>query len=159
LRRSGPASERLIEPWGLVDKDDVWYLIAGTPNGQRTFRVDRIVEAVVTDEPVERADDFQLAQGWREIVDQMERRRSLVWATVLIEGQSVQVLQSHYGRLCEVLDTLDDGLVRARVASHMARSIAEQLAGWGNAVEVLEPEAVRNELARIGAELVHTYPH
>ena len=39
----------------------------------------------------------------------------------------------------------------------MARSIAEQLAGWGAAVEVLEPEAVRAELARIGAELASTY--
>ena len=111
------------------------------------------------DEPAERPDDFQLAQAWGEIVDQMERRRSLVWATVLIEGRFVPVLQSHYGRHCEVLDMLDDSRVRVRVASHMARSIAEQLAGWGKAVEVLEPEAVRNELARIGAELVHTYPH
>jgi predicted DNA-binding transcriptional regulator YafY len=39
----------------------------------------------------------------------------------------------------------------------MARSIAEQLAGWGKAVEVLEPEEVRDELARIGAELVRSY--
>jgi predicted DNA-binding transcriptional regulator YafY len=156
--RSGPASQRLIEPWGLVDKDDVWYLIAGTPNGQRTFRVDRIVEAVVTDEPAERPADFQLAHAWQEVVDQMERRRSLVWATVLIESRFVHVLQSLYGRHCQVLDTLDDGRVRARVASHMARSIAEQLAGWGKAVEVLEPEDVRDELARIGAELVRSYP-
>src|SRR6187551_1662707 len=44
-------SERLVDPWGLVDKDDVWYLVAGTPNGRRTFRVDRIVEAEQTDEP------------------------------------------------------------------------------------------------------------
>jgi predicted DNA-binding transcriptional regulator YafY len=157
--RSGPPSRRLIEPWGLVDKDDVWYLIAGTAKGRRTFRVDRIVEAVMTAEPAEWPDDFQLAQAWREVVDQMERRRSLVWATVLIEGRFVHVLKSHYGRHCEVLDTLDDGRVRVRVASHMARSVAEQLAGWGKDVEVLEPEAVRAELARIGAELVRTYPH
>jgi predicted DNA-binding transcriptional regulator YafY len=157
--RSGPPSQRLIEPWRLVDKDDVWYLIAGTTKGQRTFRVDRIVEAVMTAESAERPDDFQLAQAWREVVDQMERRRSLVWATVLIEGRFVHVLKSHYGRHCEVLDTQDDGRVRVRVASHMARSVAEQLAGWGKDVEVLEPEAVRAELARIGAELVRTYPH
>jgi predicted DNA-binding transcriptional regulator YafY len=156
--RSGPESQRLIEPWGLVDKDDVWYLVAGTPNGQRTYRIDRIVDAVVTDEPAERPEDFHLAHVWQEVVDQMERRRSLVFATVLIEGRFVHVLQSHYGRHCEVLDTLDDGRVRVRVASHMARSIAEQLAGWGKAVEVLEPVDVRDELARIGAELVRSYP-
>ncbi len=37
-------TERLVDPWGLVDKDDIWYLIAGTDDGQRTFRVDRIVD-------------------------------------------------------------------------------------------------------------------
>jgi predicted DNA-binding transcriptional regulator YafY len=56
-----------------------------------------------------------------------------------------------------VLDALDDGPVRVRVASHIARSIAEQLAGWGQAVEVLEPEEVREELARIGTELMRRY--
>ena len=156
--RSGPPSQRLIDPWGLVDKDDIWYLIAGTPNGRRTFRANRIVEAVVTDQPAERPDDFQLAQAWQEVVAEMEQRRSLVQATVLIEGRFVPVLQSHYGRHCEVLGTWDDGRMRVRVGSHIARSIAEQLAGWGNAVEVLEPEEVRSELARIGAELVQSYP-
>ena len=156
--RSGPPSQRLIDPWGLVDKDDIWYLIAGTPKGRRTFRANRIVEAVVTDQPAERPDDFQLAQAWQEVVAEMEQRRSLVQATVLIEGRFVPVLQSHYGRHCEVLGTWDDGRVRVRVGSHIARSIAEQLAGWGNAVEVLEPEEVRSELARIGAELVRRYP-
>ena len=39
---AGVRSERLIDPWGLVDKDEIWYLIAGTEQGQRTFRVDRI---------------------------------------------------------------------------------------------------------------------
>jgi predicted DNA-binding transcriptional regulator YafY len=156
--RSGPPSQRLIDPWGLVDKDDIWYLIAGTPNGRRTFRANRIVEAVVTDQPAERPDDFQLAQAWQEVVAEMEQRRSLVQATVLIEGRFVPVLQSHYGRHCEVLGTWDDGRARVRVGSHIARSIAEQLAGWGNAVEVLEPEEVRSELARIGAELVQSYP-
>ena len=155
---SGPPSQRVIDPWGLVDKDDVWYLIAGTPTGQRTFRVDRIVEAVVTDDPADRPDDFELARTWQRVVDQIERQRSLVQAAVLIEGRLVHVLQSHYGRHCEVLNTLDDGRVRVRVASHTARSIAEQLAGWGNAVEVIEPEEVRDELARIGAELVQSYP-
>lgn len=125
-----------------------------TPVSLRSGR--RIVEAVLTDEP-ERPNDFKLAQAWQEVVAETEERRSLVQATLLIEGRFVHVLQSHYGRQCEVLDALDDGRVRVRVASHMARSIAEQLAGWGKAVEVLEPEEVCDELARIGTELVRSY--
>ncbi|HMJ75197.1 MAG TPA: WYL domain-containing protein, partial [Iamia sp.] len=75
-------TERLVDPWGLVDKDDVWYLIAGTDRGQRTFRVDRIVAAEPTDEPAERPDDFALAAAWEQVVGVVEEKRSQTWATV-----------------------------------------------------------------------------
>lgn len=35
--------------------------------------------------------------------------------------------------------------------------LAEQLAGWGAAIEVLGPPEVQRELARLGAELVDRY--
>ncbi len=150
-------SRRLVDPLGLVDKDDVWYLVAGTDKGQRTFRVDRIAAAEVTDQVAERPAGFDLAREWERVVGEIEQRRSLLSATVLIAGRLLPVLRDHFGRHCEPLETLPDGRVRVRVAAPMALSIAEQLAGWGAAVEVLEPEPVRAELARLGAELVARY--
>lgn len=47
--RAGRASVRLLDPWRLVVKDGTWYAVAGTARGRRTLRVDRIVEARVTD--------------------------------------------------------------------------------------------------------------
>lgn len=88
------------------------------------------------------------------VVDEVEQRRSLLSATVLIAASLLPVLRTQFGRHCEPLDTLDDGRVRVRVAAQMAVSIAETIAGWGAAVEVLEPDSVRAELARLGAELV-----
>jgi predicted DNA-binding transcriptional regulator YafY len=79
-------TERLVDPWGLVDKDDVWYLLAGTERGQRTFRVDRIIGAEPSDQPAERPNDFTLATAWQQVVGEVEQRRSRTWATVLIEG-------------------------------------------------------------------------
>jgi predicted DNA-binding transcriptional regulator YafY len=152
-----PPSERLVDPWGLVDKDDTWYLLAGTDRGQRTFRVDRVTSVVETDVAAERPADFELAAAWRSVVDAMEHRRSLVAATVLINPRYVPVLQTHFGRHCTVVGPADDGRTRVRVAAHMPRALAEQLAGWGSAVEVVEPPEVREELARIGAELVERY--
>ncbi|MCT9931476.1 WYL domain-containing protein [Planotetraspora sp. A-T 1434] len=154
--KGGQATERLVDPLGLVDKDGIWYLVAGTEAGQRTFRIDRVASAEVTDLPVERPDDFDLSAEWARVVAQMEQRRSLVSAVVLIDARFLPVLRSHFGRHCEVI-AQDEGRVRARVAAHMARSIAEQLAGWGAMVEVVEPESVRAELARIGLELTERY--
>jgi predicted DNA-binding transcriptional regulator YafY len=155
--RAGGPGRRTVDPWGLVDKDEVWYLIAGTERGRRTFRVDRIGAAEVTGEPAERPADFELATAWADVVGEIERRRSPVTATVLIPERLLPVLRDHFGRHCEPLETQADGRVRARVAAHMARSIAETLAGWGATVEVIEPDVVRTELARIGAELVARY--
>ncbi|MBB5083715.1 helix-turn-helix transcriptional regulator [Nonomuraea endophytica] len=157
VRLAYSGQERLVDPLGLVDKDGIWYLIADTPAGRRTFRVDRVTEAVITDLPAERPEDFDLAAEWSRTVAQMERRRSLVTAEVLIDATFVPVLRSHFGRHCEVVAEEPGGRVRARVAAHMPRAIAEQLAGWGAMVEVVEPGAVRDELARIGRELTERY--
>jgi predicted DNA-binding transcriptional regulator YafY len=72
----GGRADRVVDPWGLVDKDDVWYLVAGTDRGRRTFRVDRISAAVVTDEEAAQPDDFALGEAWDEVVAEVEARRS-----------------------------------------------------------------------------------
>lgn len=154
LDRGRNPSRRLVEPWGLVDKDDVWYLVAGTERGRRTFRADRIVHAEVTAEPAARPADFALAAAWDEIVDEVERRRSLQAATVLLPTRLVPVLQQLFGRHCEVVDELDDRRSRVRVAAPTPLMIAQILAGWGATVQVENPPEVRAELARLGRELV-----
>jgi predicted DNA-binding transcriptional regulator YafY len=150
-------SERLIAPWGLVDKDEIWYLIAGTEQGQRTFRVDRILEAEPTDQPAARPDDFTLASAWEQVVGEVEQRRSRTWATVLIEARFVPVLRDHFGRHCHAGSQLGDGRARVRIAAPTPLDIARNLAGWGAMIEVIEPRIVQAELARIGAELAGRY--
>lgn len=155
--RAGERTQRLVDPLGLVDKDDVWYLIAGTERGQRTFRVDRVLDAEVTELAAERPAGFELPSAWARVVDEVERRRGPLPATVLIEARFVPILRDHFGRHCEVLGEVGDGRLRVRVAAPTALSIAEQLAGWGARVEVVEPASVQAELARIGAELTARY--
>lgn len=151
------APTRTVEPWGLADKNEVWYLVAGTPEGRRTFRVDRIRDAQVTDEPASRPQGFDLAQAWAEVVDDMEVRRSQTWATVLVEPRHAFVLHDQFGRHCVDEGTVADGRARLRVAAPTAGMIAQHLAGWGGGIEVLDPPSVQDELARVGAALVARY--
>jgi predicted DNA-binding transcriptional regulator YafY len=153
-----PGDEREADPWGLVDKDDVFYLVAGTVKGRRTFRVDRMSGVTVTEETFERPADFTLDEEWNRVVGRVEDLRARTWATLMIAERFVWVLRDHFGRHCEVHETLPDGRARVRVGVPHARDIARTLSGWGAAVEVLDPPEVRAELARIGTELVHLYP-
>jgi predicted DNA-binding transcriptional regulator YafY len=155
--RTRERTERLVDPWGLVDKDDIWYLVAGTDRGQRTFRVDRISHAEPTDQPAERPDDFTLATAWHEVVGVVEQRRSTTWATVLVEARFEWVLRDQFGRHCRPDGELADGRVQVRLAAPTALDIARHLAGWGALIEVVEPQSVRAALARIGAELASRY--
>jgi predicted DNA-binding transcriptional regulator YafY len=150
-------TERLVDPWGLVDKDDIWYLLAGTERGQRTFRVDRVIGAEPTDQPAERPDDFTLAATWQQVVGEVEQRRSRTWATVLIEARFVPVLRTQFGRHCHTDGELDHGRARVRVAAPTPLDIARHLAGWGAMIEVVQPLSVQAELGRIGAELADRY--
>jgi len=157
--RTGQSSERVVDPWGLIDKDDLWYLLAGTERGQRTFRVDRIEAAEVTTDTFEWPDGFTLAEAWERVVDEIERRRTAVWATVLIEPRFVPVLLDQFGDRASrtINEQPSDGRVRVRVGAPTPLDLARPLAGWGGLIEVEEPAAVREILGRIGAELVARY--
>ena len=155
--RAREVTQRLVDPWGLVDKDDIWYLIAGTDHGQRTFRVDRIVDAVGTDLVAERPAEFDLSVAWERVVGWVEEQRSHVSATVVLEARFVGVLRDQFGRHFEVLDLLHDRRVRVRLAAPTPLMIAQVLAGWGGLIDVIEPESVQAELARLGSELTRRY--
>lgn len=152
--RTREPTERLVDPWGLADKDGTWYLLAGTDRGPRTFRLDRVQHAEVTELAADRPADLDLAQLWGRTVDDVEARRSALRATVLLDAALLPVMQDVLGRHCVPAGTHDDGRARVHVTAPRPLDIARHLAGFGGALEVVEPESVRTELARIGAELV-----
>ncbi|MFF2087044.1 helix-turn-helix transcriptional regulator [Nocardia sp. NPDC058176] len=152
--RSGQCTTRTVDPWGLVEKETVWYLIAGTDRGRRTFRLDRIVEVAVLDDTADRPEDLDLQQQWAEIVTRMEQRRAAVAATVLVSAALAPILDDQQGRNCTLLGPADDGRVRASITADTTKMLARQLAGWAGDVEVVEPAEVRAELVALGTELV-----
>ncbi len=157
--RAGAVTERAVDPWGLVEKDDVWYLLAGTAAGRRTFRVDRVLGVTVTDTAADRPADLELAAEWRDVVETVEERRSGGSTTVLLAARFVPVLETQFGRQCVVGQARPDGRVEVTVSAPTPLMIAQQLAGWGALVELAAqgPDPVGVELARLGAELVARY--
>lgn len=160
LGRNGRATRRVVDPWGLVSKDGTWYLLAGTEQGRRTFRLDRVKDVEVCDVACERPADFELSRAWEQVAQEVERRRAGVRAVVLVPPRVVSVLRNQFGQHCHVEGELGDvtgGPVRVRLSGHSALSLAEHLAGFGATVTVVEPAAVRRELGRIGRELTERY--
>jgi predicted DNA-binding transcriptional regulator YafY len=149
-------SRRKIQPLGLVAKGGVWYLLAGTDKGRRTFRVSRIKAVEQTSDPVELPEGFDLRGEWesaeREFLASMQMlevkfevaERSVLAASAAFRGWS----------RVEEGERLRAGWRSLVVHVPSVRAAAVQLAGFGSDVRVESPQAVRDELARIGEELV-----
>ena len=154
---AGSSSERVVEPLGLVDKDGVWYLLAGTPAGRRTFRVDRVGAVETTGATFARPADPDVVAAWAEVQTEVDRGRSRVAASVTLPDALVPILIDVVGgRYVEVLGAAE-GRTRLSVRADTTTMLARQLAGWADVVEVEGPGAVRAELARFGALLVRDY--
>ena len=156
--RTRSETERVVHPLGLVEKDSIWYLVADTANGMRTFRVNR----VRTRDAHRRAGRAaaRLRPGRRRGSPSWRRWRSAARRSApscVVTPPAHHGLRAQFGPRTTVLRTLDDGRVEVEIGAPTTTLIAEQLAGWGALIEVVEPAEVRTELARIGRELVERY--
>lgn len=154
-RRDGAESVRDVQPLGLVDKNGQWYLVADGERGRRTYRLDRIVRAVTTRRSFERP-DVDLHAEWAATASRVEQHRVAVSATVRTTLPVAAVLRGQFGAAYEELD-LGADVVTIHLGAHLEVALVEQLAGWGDRIEVLEPPEVRAGLARTGAALVALY--
>ena len=153
---AGRSSEREVEPLGLVDRDGVWYLLAGTGRGERTFRVDRVSAVAVLEGTFTVPAGFDLATAWDAVAAHVERARSAVEATATVPDDLVERFRAHVGETyVDVVGPVvgQPGCTRVRVRADTATTLARQVAGWADLVTVEEPEAVTLELARLGSAL------
>jgi predicted DNA-binding transcriptional regulator YafY len=155
--RSLTASERTVHPLGLVAKGSVWYLVADTDAGMRTFRVWRVQSVEFTDEPVVVPDGFDLAATWQRIVAEMDEVRGSMPVHAVADPAILGWLRSHFGARVRVRESLDDGRVAIDIGFGDADHPSMELAGYCHRLEVLDPPDVRAELAAIGARLVERY--
>ncbi len=155
--RDGSATTRTVHPLGVVAKGAAWYLVAGTPAGRRTFRVDRVSTVEPTDDPVHRPDDFDLAGTWRTIADEVERQRTPLEIRALCAPSGIDVLRRAFGSRLEVGGTTSDGRVDVVIRGRDEHTLAGELAWTVEWLEVTGPPTVRDHLAAIGRGLVERY--
>jgi len=151
--RSGSATERVVDPLGLVSKAGVWYVVAMTAEGYRSFRVDRIRELHERGERFTRPVDFDLDAYWRESSTYRGRRIDSFAFEMRVARHALADV-TNYWRF-ELLDDADMPLVRLHVPS--LEIAAHQVFSWGTAVEVLGPAALRAAIAERARALLERY--
>ncbi|WP_448623976.1 helix-turn-helix transcriptional regulator [Geodermatophilus sp. URMC 64] len=140
--RGKAPSTRTVSPLGLVTKGGVWYLVAGTEAGVRTFRVGRVTDVTPTGAPVRRPDGFDLRAAWEAGVGEVERRRAEVRLQALADPSIVPLLRRWLGPAqVTVGEPADDGRVPVELGGPSVEVLAAQFAGFGRRLEITSQEA------------------
>jgi predicted DNA-binding transcriptional regulator YafY len=155
--RNGAETERIVHPLGIVAKGPAWYLVSTTEAGRRTFRIDRVSSVVVTDDPVHRPEGFDLAESWREIADEVDRKRTPLEARAVCHPDGLGLLRVMLGGRLEVGGSTPDGRIEIVIRGHNEYALAGELAGLVEWLEVIGPQGVCDHLASIGGALVAMY--
>ncbi|MDJ0466273.1 WYL domain-containing protein [Streptomyces sp. H27-C3] len=151
-----PAQEWAVHPLGLVFKAGCRYLVAGSEGGLRVFEVGRITAAVVTGEPVDRPESFNLAAVWRSFAGQLEERLLTATVRARVRHVSLLALQSQQGIRVRVGREVG-GWVGIEVDGPSLDVLVARLAGLGSRVEVVGPPEACERLARLAGELASLY--
>ncbi|POX52343.1 DNA-binding transcriptional regulator [Streptomyces sp. Ru71] len=159
-RHSGDSEPRTytVDPYGLVSKAGVWYLVADRRGRPRLFRADRVRSATSLDAPVRRRPGVELADVWEVLRRQVEERPGGLEVVVRVRRDRLGMFQRMMAAtLVEPPD--DDGRgdwVTARL-SYGVVAEARQLLAFSDRVEVLSPPEVRAELARAARSVTELY--
>ena len=147
-----------VDPYGLVSKAGVWYLVADHRGRPRLYRADRARSATPLPEPVRRRPGIELADVWEELRRQVEDRQGEFEVTVRVRREFLDMFLRVAASMLAALPEAagDQPWVTARLSYDSVREV-RQLLMFTDRVEVLEPPEARAELARAAAEVVQVY--
>ena len=151
---------RVLEPYGLVAKVGVWYVVGGTARGTRVYRVSRIRE-VELGEPFERPQDFDLADFWSTWCHDFETSRPTYPVLLRVSKEGADVLPRVLGEWArETLSSQEEDAAGWRALNltfENAEQAVDLLLGLTPLVEVQEPEELRERLVVAAGEVLRMY--
>ncbi|HET6861017.1 MAG TPA: YafY family protein [Streptomyces sp.] len=160
-RHSGADEERTytVDPYGLVVKAGVWYLVADHDATPRLFRADRVREAAPTDAAVERRAGVELADVWEALRRRVEERAAGVRVRARVRRSRLELFVRVQAAHLVAEPAVDEAGEWAAVELAFG-SVPEAralLLGFGANAEVLSPRELRDELRRAAEAVVGLY--
>lgn len=161
VRRDGSVGARRIAPYGLVAKASIWYLVAATDEGMRTYRVSRVREVTLTGQHFTRPGDFDLGAYWRAWCAAFEASLWHYRVVLRFAPEIVPVLPQTFGegifRLAEQAIPDEEGWIALPITFDTFESARSMVLGFGSLVEVIEPGELRAGVIEAAARIVAFY--
>jgi predicted DNA-binding transcriptional regulator YafY len=154
---------RTVEPYGLVLKGGIWYLVARVGGDHRTYRVDRILSATPAGTGFDRDDGFDLPAFWAERAAGFVESLLTEEVTVRLSPDGMRALRfatepPAVRRAREAAGEPDgEGWVVTRLPVESMTVGFAVLLHLGPEVEVLDPPEMRARMAEAAGRLAALY--
>ncbi|MEU2281528.1 YafY family protein [Streptomyces sp. NPDC013178] len=153
-----------LDPYGLVNKAGVWYLVADHDGEPRLFRTDRALSATVLDQPAQRRDGLELTDVWQTLRRRIDDIPAPLAVTTRVRDEILaKFLRIHEADLATPAPAEsppetegEPGWTRVELRFRSLQA-AETLLAFGPDAEVLTPEDLREALARKAAATAALY--
>ena len=150
--------ERRVHPLGLVAKGSVWYLVAAAEGTVRVYRAGRVVDARVLACPIVRPPDFDLAAFWQRSSAAFKASIPRLTATVRVASSALEFVRgARRVGIEREQPPGPDGWIALTLRFDSMDEARTFALGCGPGAEVLEPERLRSEVARLAAETAKLY--
>jgi predicted DNA-binding transcriptional regulator YafY len=163
-RAAGRAAplEQQVDPWGVVVKAGVWYLVAALAGEPRLYRVSRIEAAEILDEPSRRPAGLDLEALWRDLRRKLEDPGVGVDVEVRVRPERAELLlrlvAAQLVAPAERAPKTDgSGWVLLHLSFVAPGAARAALLGFGDDLEVLSPDSLRRSLAETARAVVALY--
>jgi predicted DNA-binding transcriptional regulator YafY len=153
--------EQEADPYGLVAKANIWYLVYGRGGTPHVVRVSQVAEAELTPIVFSRPPEFQLEAFWESWCKEYESQPPFC-ARVRVAPEAIPMLAEYVGdrargQLPRSHIPDQDGWVTLDLPFESFVAARSRLLGLGRAVEVLEPETLRKSLIDFAEQIVAFY--
>jgi predicted DNA-binding transcriptional regulator YafY len=158
-RYSGEVVERILEPYSLVAKSAIWYVVARHDGAFRIYRASRFHSVTLLDAHFQRLPDFDLAAFWREYLQQFGETLSEYPFTLRIHSSRMNFVRWLTSGRCHIVEPPgDDGWLTARI--HLeSLDLAKMLVfGLGAQAVVLEPPELQEAVLNTAREILANTP-
>jgi predicted DNA-binding transcriptional regulator YafY len=150
----------LVDPYGLVTKAGVWYLVCAREGKIRVYRVSKILEANTLDDHFDRPEDFELSDCWNVWCSDAEESRPRYSVKARVSDELLPYLRRYFSDSFDDVGEQDESLegwTETNLQFETFEAARNRILGYGRAIEVLEPDALRLSVIDFASQIVDLY--
>jgi predicted DNA-binding transcriptional regulator YafY len=153
--------EQLVEPYGLVNRDGVWFLICKRVDQFRVYHVSRIQDTVILNESFVRDEEFNLKRFWAGWWETHEANRPSYKVTARVSGAIRELFPRRFFIEDQTLESAVGAASGEWTTVNLHFTSIHEARRWilasGCGLEVLEPEGLRQSIIDFADQISAVY--